>query len=84
MCNVDLIALQDQFTAIECVARKTGEVEDKVDMLHDEFEIFKHDILRNFSVLISKVQECARINEMIDESGASLDEFLESFRRAQA
>lgn len=49
--------------------------------LQSEFEEFKAALINDFNTLIDKLQACARAQDLVDEQGGSLDEFLESFRR---
>lgn len=51
-----------------------------IDNLRDEFEIFKLTILNEVNMLVEKLRECAKANDIVDEQGGSLDEFLENFK----
>ena len=55
-------------------------VSEAIDNLRYEFEIFKSTILREVNMLVEKLRECAKANDIIDEQGGSLDEFLENFK----
>ena len=46
-----------------------------------EFEEFKASLVDDFNTIIDKLKMCAKTNDIVDEQGGSLDEFLESFRR---
>lgn len=56
-------------------------VSEAIDNLRYEFENLKSTIFAEVDVLIEKMRECARANDLVDEKGGSLDEFLEGFRR---
>lgn len=56
-------------------------VSEAVDNLRYEFETFKTALFAEVDVLIEKMRECARANDLVDEQGGSLDEFLDGFRR---
>ena len=56
-------------------------VSEAIDNLRFEFENLKSAIFREVDILIEKMRECARANDLVDEQGGSLDEFLEGFRR---
>lgn len=49
--------------------------------LQAEFEEFKAALINDFNTLIDKLQSRARAQDLVDEQGGSLDEFLESFRK---
>lgn len=55
-------------------------VSEAIDNLRDEFEIFKLTILSEVNTLVEKLRECAKANDIVDEQGGSLDEFLENFK----
>lgn len=52
-----------------------------IDNLRCELETFKAALIDDFNTLVDKLQSCARAQDLVDEQGGSLDEFLESFRR---
>lgn len=56
-------------------------VSEAIDNLRCEFENLKSAIFGEVDILIEKMRECARANDLVDEQGGSLDEFLEGFRR---
>ena len=56
-------------------------VADAVEALRAEFYEFKAVLINDFNTLIDKLQSCSRAQDLVDEQGGSLDEFLESFRR---
>lgn len=56
-------------------------VSEAIDNLMFEFENLKSAIFGEVDILIEKMRECARANDLVDEQGGSLDEFLEGFRR---
>ena len=56
-------------------------VSEAIDNLRSEFENLKSAIFGEVDILIEKMRECARANDLVDEQGGSLDEFLEGFRR---
>lgn len=83
-------ATQAEFDARfgELVARVDAEpqrvyytVSEAIDNLRYEFESLKATLLTEVDVLVEKMRECARANDLVDEQGGSLDEFLEGFRR---
>ena len=56
-------------------------IEGSIEALKAEFDAFKASLIGDFNTLIDKLQMCARANDIVDEQGGPLDEFLESFRR---
>lgn len=60
---------------------RTDTVEDAVEALRAQFYEFKAVVINDFNTLIDKLQSCSRAQDLVDEQGGSLDEFLESFRR---
>lgn len=56
-------------------------VSEAIDNLRFEFENLKAALFAEVDVLVEKMRECARANDLVDEQGGSLDEFLEGFRR---
>lgn len=60
---------------------RTATVADAVEALRAEFYEFKAVLINDFNTLIGKLQSCSRAQDLVDEQGGSLDEFLESFRR---
>ena len=56
-------------------------VSEAIDNLRCEFENLKSAIFGEVDILIEKMRECARANDLVEEQGGSLDEFLEGFRR---
>lgn len=60
---------------------RTATVADAVEALRAEFYEFKAVLINDFNTLIDKLQSCSRAQDLVDEHGGSLDEFLESFRR---
>lgn len=56
-------------------------VSEAIDNLRCEFKNLKSAIFGEVDILIEKMRECARANDLVDEQGGSLDEFLEGFRR---
>lgn len=56
-------------------------VSEAIDNLRCEFENLKAALFAEVDVLVEKMRECARANDLVDEQGGSLDEFLEGFRR---
>lgn len=61
--------------------RVNNTIQEAVTNLQEEFEAFKAAIIGDFNVLIDKLRSCSRAQDLVDEQGGSLDEFLESFRR---
>jgi hypothetical protein len=55
-------------------------VPEAIDNLREEFEIFKLTILSEVNMLVEKLRECAKANDIVDEQGGSLDEFLKNFK----
>lgn len=60
---------------------RTATMADAVEALRAEFYEFKAVLINDFNTLIDKLQSCSRAQDLVDEQGGSLDEFLESFRR---
>lgn len=54
-------------------------VSDAIDNLRFEFENLKAALFAEVDVLVEKMRECARANDLVDEQGGALDEFLEKF-----
>lgn len=61
--------------------RVNNTIQEAVANLQEEFEAFKAAIIGDFNILVDKLQSCARAQDLVDEQGGSLDEFLKSFRR---
>lgn len=60
---------------------RAATISDAVTSLKAEFEEFKASLVGDFNTIIDKLKMCAKANDIVDEQGGSLDEFLESFRR---
>ena len=60
---------------------RTATMADAVEALRAEFYEFKAVLINDFNTLIDKLHSCSRAQDLVDEQGGSLDEFLESFRR---
>ena len=56
-------------------------IQESVTSLQEEFEAFKAAIIGDFNILVDKLRSCSRAQDLVDEQGGSLEEFLESFRR---
>lgn len=52
-----------------------------VEELRSAFDTLKTTIEDDFNRLICKLRECSRANDLVDEDGGSLDEFLQQFVR---
>lgn len=52
-----------------------------IENLKYEFDTFKKSLTEDFNIMVEKLRSCARAQDLVDEQGGSLDEFLESFRR---
>ena len=70
----------------ELVARVDAEpqrvyytLSEAIDNLRYEFESLKSALFAEVDVLVEKMCECAKANDLVDEQGGSLDEFLEKF-----
>lgn len=61
--------------------RVNNTIQEAVTSLQEEFEAFKAAIIEDFNILVDKLRSCSRAQDLVDEHGGSLDEFLESFRR---
>lgn len=61
--------------------RVNNTLQEAIDNLKIELDTFKAALIADFNTLIDKLQSCARVQDLVDEQGGSLDEFLESFRR---
>lgn len=61
--------------------RGNNTIQEVVTSLQEEFEAFKDAIIGDFNILVDKLRSCSRAQDLVDEQGGSLDEFLESFRR---
>ena len=61
--------------------RVNNTIQEAVTSLQEEFEAFKAAIIGDFNILVDKLRSCSRAQDLVDEQGGSLDEFLESFRR---
>lgn len=61
--------------------RVNNTMQEAIDNLKIELDTFKAALIADFNTLIDKLQSCARAQDLVDEQGGSLDEFLESFRR---
>lgn len=55
-------------------------ISEAINNLRHEFEAFKVSLDADIGTLIEKLRECARANDLIDEQGGSLDEFLNGFK----
>lgn len=55
-------------------------VSEAIDNLRYEFENLKSALFAEVDVLIEKMRECARANDLVDEQGGALDEFLDGFK----
>lgn len=78
--------LENRIGALEADARTepmrvNNTIQEAVTNLQEEFEAFKAAIIGDFNILVDKLQSCARAQDLVDEQGGSLDEFLKSFRR---
>ena len=60
---------------------RAATISDSVASLRAEFEEFKASLVDDFNTIIDKLKMCVKTNDIVDEQGGSLDEFLESFRR---
>lgn len=54
-------------------------VSEAIDDLRYEFENLKTTLFATVDGLVEKMRECARANDLVDEHGGPLDEFLEKF-----
>lgn len=52
-----------------------------IEELRSEFETMKATYAYEFNRLIEKLRECSRANDLVDEEGGALDEFLQQFVR---
>lgn len=73
-----LTPLEDE---VHYASARTATVADAVEALKAEFYELKTVLINDFNTLIDKLQSCSRAQDLVDEQGGSLDEFLESFRR---
>lgn len=78
--------LENRIGALEADARTepmrvNNTLQEAIDNLKIELDTFKAALIADFNTLIDKLQSCARTQDLVDEQGGSLDEFLESFRR---
>lgn len=63
------------------VAASYNTISSAVEELRSAFDTLKTTIEDDFNRLICKLRECSRANDLVDEDGGSLDEFLQQFVR---
>lgn len=56
---------------------KTGTLSSEIEDLKYQFNILVND----FNAVLREMQKCARREELVDEHGGALDEFIEQFVR---
>ena len=66
-----------RYDAVASYNTLTGAIEE----LRAEFETLKAPYAYEFNRLIEKLRECAKANDLVDEEGGALDEFLQQFVR---
>ena len=69
------------FVARAELENRVGALAEEATSLQEEFEAFKAAIIGDFNILVDKLRSCSRAQDLVDEQGGSLDEFLEGFRR---
>ncbi len=55
-------------------------ISEDINNLRYEFETLKSTLFAELDTLIEKMRECARANDLVDEQGGALDEFLDGFK----